>query len=74
MNYPIGESPTYCRVVRVPLNLALTVHLPRVRESPGHKDGRSMLHTHVLKRGKRGVRGPADALTRGLAERLAETA
>jgi integrase len=41
-----------------------------VQELLGHKDVRTtMIHTHVLKRGGRGVRSPADALPRRSDER-----
>lgn len=40
-----------------------------VQELPGHKDVRTtMIYTHVLNKGGRGVRSPADGLTRGTGE------
>ena len=41
-----------------------------LRELPGHNDVRTtIIYTHVLNRGGRGVRSPADVLARGLEER-----
>lgn len=46
-----------------------------MQELPGHKDVRTaMIHTHVLNRGGRGVRSPANDLDRHHDERQAETA
>ena len=46
-----------------------------VQERLGHRDVRTtMIYTHVLNRGGRGVRSPADALARRPHERWAETA
>ena len=46
-----------------------------VQELLGHKDVRTtMIHTHALNRGGRGVRSPADGLARCADERQAQTA
>jgi len=50
--------------------LADGYNIRTVQEPLGHKDVRTtMIYTHVLNRGGRGVRGPADGLARGPDER-----
>jgi hypothetical protein len=54
-----------------PLAASVTITAIRnVLELLGHKDVRTtMIHTHVLNRGGRGVRSPANGLVRRLDER-----
>ena len=77
MRQAVRKAGLTKRVTSHPFRHSFTTHLQAdgydirtVQELLGHKDVRTtMIYTHVLNRGDRGVRSPADALARQPDER-----